>query len=159
MAAYNILVIDDDPSIARLIDYVLSAKGYSVRTANESRRGLALALSAPPDLILLDFMMPGKDGMELLADMRAIPELENIPVIMVTAQGVSEVVSQAVQYRISSFIVKPFSVAMLVERVMKLLPLETEAPAKPAAPPTPAPPAVNPPLTPPAGPEPKRGAE
>jgi len=118
-----VLVIDDDRVIVQLIETALSAKGYNVLTAFDARRGLALALSDPPGLILLDYGLPGKDGLALLKDMRAIPDLETVPVIMITARPSSELVNEVRHYRVSGFIAKPFDINLLVERVMRILPL------------------------------------
>lgn len=117
-----VLVIDDDREITHLIETALNANGYAVSVAFDARRGLALALSDPPGLILLDYGLPGKDGLALLKDLRATPDLENVPVIMITARPSSELVNEVKQYRVSGFIAKPFDISLLVERVMKALP-------------------------------------
>ncbi|MBI3240903.1 MAG: response regulator [Chloroflexi bacterium] len=121
-----VLIIDDDREIVHLIETTLSAKGYNLSAAFDARQGLALALSDPPDLILLDYGLPGKDGLALLKDLRATPDMENVPVIMITARPSSELVNEVRQYRVSGFIAKPFDIGLLVERVMKIVPLASD---------------------------------
>lgn len=118
----HILVIDDDRVILRLVEVTFLTKGYCVSTANNAQSGLMKALSETPDLILLDYMMRDRNGLELLKDLRAVPELSKLPVIMLTADGSSEVVSRAIQTGVNDYIVKPFNVKKLVERVKKWLP-------------------------------------
>lgn len=119
----KILVIDDDREIAHLIEVALGALGYQMEVAYDGRKGLALALAAPPDLVLLDYLLPGKDGFDCLRDMRSEPELKLTPVIMITGRGISDVVGLAIQYHVIDFIVKPFEIPTLTERVKKILPL------------------------------------
>jgi two-component system, chemotaxis family, chemotaxis protein CheY len=117
-----ILIIDDDREIVRLAEFVLKAKGYKIEVAFDARQGMAQAFSSPPDLILLDNRMPGRDGLALLKDIRALPDLERVPVIMLTGSSDPEIVSNAIQQRVNDFIVKPFDINMLVERVARLVP-------------------------------------
>lgn len=119
----KVLIIDDDRGIAKLAEFALHARGYDVQSAFDGRSGMAQACSDPPNLILLDYSLPGKDGIALLEDMRAIPDLEDTPVIMITGKGVKDLVQAALRYKICDFLVKPFEVSSLVDRVMKYLPL------------------------------------
>ncbi|MCJ7626272.1 MAG: response regulator [Anaerolineaceae bacterium] len=118
----HILVVDDDQIILRLVEATFLMKGYYVRTANNAKSGLVKALSETPDLILLDYMMPERNGLELLKDLRAVPELSDLPVIMLTADGSPEIVSRAIQTGVNDYIVKPINIPRLVERVQKWLP-------------------------------------
>lgn len=118
----GVLIIEDDDLTAHLVQIILSTRGYRVRTAPDARRGLALALKEEPDLILLDYMLPEQDGLELLADMRAMPELGTVPIIMITAAGRQEVVLRAIRTGATDFLVKPFDANVLVERVVKWAP-------------------------------------
>jgi DNA-binding response OmpR family regulator len=132
MANYQILLIDDDPVISQIAQRILEKKGYAVRVAADARKGLALALSYPPDLIVLDYMMPQKDGLSLLADIRALPELKEVPVIMMTGVSEQDVVSKAIQLGVTDFMVKPFYPPRLLERVQKHLPA-VEPPTRPGS--------------------------
>ncbi|HLF01364.1 MAG TPA: response regulator [Anaerolineales bacterium] len=122
MKVSTVLIVDDDREIVRLIETALSAKGYNVQMAYDARQGLALALSDPPDLILLDYYLPGKDGLALLRDLRAASNLTDVPVIMITARPSSELVNEVKQYDVASFLVKPFDIDLLIERVMRFAP-------------------------------------
>jgi len=117
----HILVIDDDHNIAEIMQLALRSGGYESEVAYDAREGMAKACQNPPKLILLDYNMPGKDGLSLLQDFRSIPELEAIPVIIVTALSIPDIVSQAVSMGISGFLVKPFDIATLLDRVKKAL--------------------------------------
>jgi DNA-binding response OmpR family regulator len=123
MANYQILIIDDDPVISQIAQRILEKKGYAVRVAMDARKGLALALTYPPNLIVLDYMMPQKDGLMLLADIRATPELKEVPVIMMTGVSEQDIVAKAIQLGVTDFMVKPFYPPRLLERVQKHLPL------------------------------------
>ena len=81
----SILVVDDQPANLRAVSALLSRHGYDVRTANNGEEALALAVSAVPDLLLLDMMMPGMDGFDLLLRMQAEPPLAMLPAIFLTA--------------------------------------------------------------------------
>ncbi len=126
MLAPKILVIDDDPSIGNLIEFTLSAKGYDVRVAQDPRIGMGMALSDPPHLILLDYLLPGRDGLEFLRDIRTFADLQDTQVIMITGKGSRETVMEARQYRVVDFIAKPFEINLLVERVVQRVPLPGE---------------------------------
>jgi two-component system alkaline phosphatase synthesis response regulator PhoP len=115
----KILVVDDDPSILELIKVTLKVKGYTVFVANEARLGLNIMLKELPDLAIIDYMMPDRDGLSLLKDIRTIPEFKNTPIIMLTGSREPEVVAKAILYGVSDFVVKPFKVLGLLKRVEK----------------------------------------
>ena len=81
----SILVIDDTPANLSLLNQLLRTH-YRVRLANSGARGLELAVSAPPDLILLDIMMPDMDGYEVFRRLKALPETAGVPIIFLTAK-------------------------------------------------------------------------
>ncbi len=127
MLAPKILVIDDDPSIGKLIDFTLSLKGYDVRVTQDPRIGMGMALSDPPHLILLDYLLPGQDGLKFLKDLRTFPDLQDTLVIMITGKGSRATVMEARQYRVADFIAKPFEINLLVDRVAQRVPLPDES--------------------------------
>jgi two-component system alkaline phosphatase synthesis response regulator PhoP len=86
----RVLVIDDDTSFLELADVALTEQGLDVRLAADARSGLMEALREPPDVILLDIMLPGEDGIDLLEALRAEPETHDIPVVACTALGERE---------------------------------------------------------------------
>jgi two-component system, chemotaxis family, chemotaxis protein CheY len=114
-----ILVVDDDPTIVDIMQLVLRSGGYETESAYNARDGMAKACSNTPDLILLDYNMPGKDGLALLQDMRSIPELVKVPIIIVTALSIPEIVTQALALGVAGFLVKPFDLETLLKHVKK----------------------------------------
>jgi DNA-binding response OmpR family regulator len=117
-----ILVIDDDREIATLIQFTLEARGYRVKIAYDALHGMGMICTETPSLILLDHRLPKKQGLELLKDIRSMPELEHVPIIMMTGSSQPELVSQAIHQRVNDFIIKPFDITLLVERVGKWFP-------------------------------------
>ena len=117
----RILTIDDGVEITQLITMLLTANGYAVDVAWNGRDGVLQAMKQAPDLILLDYMMPDKDGLTVLHEMRQIPGLEDIPVIMLTAIANSEVIQEAVKLNICDYILKPFALNALLERIAKYI--------------------------------------
>jgi DNA-binding response OmpR family regulator len=83
----TILIIDDDPDYRNPLAHVLGAAGYRVRCACDGAQGLAMASEEPPDLILLDFIMPSKDGLEVAHEIRQQTALQRVPIIALTAFG------------------------------------------------------------------------
>jgi two-component system phosphate regulon response regulator PhoB len=82
-----ILVIEDEEDIRELIRYNLVKEGYVVLTANSGEEGLRMARAVKPQLVVLDLMLPGKDGLQLCREMKSDAALREIPVVMVTARG------------------------------------------------------------------------
>lgn len=110
----RILVVEDDAAIARIEQDFLSISGYEVTVAADGERGLQEALSGRYDLILLDLMLPGMDGLELC---RQIRERVNIPILMVTAKGEETDKIMGFGLGADDYITKPFSAMELVARV------------------------------------------
>jgi two-component system alkaline phosphatase synthesis response regulator PhoP len=81
----NALVIDDEPDVTRYLEILLSDNGWQVRTANSGERGLELASEEPPDVVLLDLMMPERGGLSTLVAFRKDERLQDVPVVLVTA--------------------------------------------------------------------------
>ena len=87
MANEKILVVDDEEHIIELIKYNLISTGYQVITCNNGIDAVNLAVDEKPNLVLLDLMIPGKDGYEVCKDIRSKHEIKNIPIIMLTAKN------------------------------------------------------------------------
>jgi len=119
METKRILVIDDDHNICDIMQLILSSSGYEAETAYNARDGMAKACNNPPDLILLDYSMPGKDGLSLMKDFRTIPDLEKIPVVIVSAISLPELVSAALAEGVADYLVKPFDLKTLLKKVEK----------------------------------------
>jgi DNA-binding response OmpR family regulator len=112
----TVLVVEDDPSVRGLLQTLLSAEGYSVATASDGLAGLVKATSTSPALVLLDLMMPDLGGVRVLEEMRDDPELQDIPVIVVTGK-IDAVPSMRDLLGEDNVFLKPFAVGELLSRV------------------------------------------
>lgn len=122
-----ILVVEDDAAIRRGVVDMLRFNGYSVHEAADGKAGLDLALAVDSDLVLLDIMMPGMDGMEVLAELRkSRPEQ---PVIFLTARGEEEDRVRGLRLGADDYVVKPFGIDELIARVEAVL---RRSPARPS---------------------------
>ena len=119
----KILIIDDDQSITNMLEFLLESRGYDVSSAHDSLTGVGMACSNTPNLILLDYGLPDKDGLAFLKHIREFEDLRDTPVIMITARGMKEIITKSLQLGVVDFIVKPFEIENLVERVVNWAPL------------------------------------
>jgi len=115
----RILVIDDDPAITSLLKRGLAYEGFAVDTATSGVEGLAIARERPSDLVILDVMMPGLDGLEVLRRLRAADE--DLPVLMLTAKDASADQVQGLESGADDYVVKPFTFEVLLARIHSLL--------------------------------------
>lgn len=113
----RILVVDDQPANLKAVSGLLSRHGYEVATASEGEQAVEAARAQPPDLLLLDMMMPGMDGFELLAELRRHPELQQLPVIFLTAAQDRELLLRAFAAGAVDYVTKPFIPEELLARV------------------------------------------
>jgi DNA-binding response OmpR family regulator len=118
----KILIIDDEADFCYFIKQNLEAAGaFDVGTCSESSQGLENARQLRPDLILLDIMMPIKDGFTVLRELKADELTWTIPVIMLTAKGDSQSVFEGKQYHAVDYIIKPFEIKELLRYIKKSL--------------------------------------
>jgi adenylate cyclase len=115
----TILAVDDQPANLRLLDAVLSPRGYEVMTASSGEQALELLRSSRVDLVLLDIVMPGIDGYEVCRRIRSAPETAFLPVVMITASGHQEK-TRAIEAGADDFVSKPFDQSELLARVASL---------------------------------------
>ena len=117
----RILVVDDDPYVLELLSRYFG-KQYDVVEARDGPGALAAATkSPPPDLVLLDIMMPGIDGLGVAHRLRMVPELRHVPIIFVTAKDGPMDVIKGIQAGAHSYVTKPFNLHDLKEKVEKAL--------------------------------------
>jgi CheY-like chemotaxis protein len=119
----SILIVDDDPEIVRLFDRMLRSmnKGYVIRKAYSGLEGLALMRSSPPDLVILDLLMPNVDGLAVIQHMKHTEALANIPVVMVSARGASEAITPVSNGRLSVYKAEGFQPMELIRCVESLV--------------------------------------
>lgn len=122
----KVLVVDDESDILELLKYNLSKEGYDVKTASNGIKGVEIAKSFVPDLILLDIMMPKQDGVETCRQIREIPELANVFVIFLTAR--SEEYSEVAAFEMGAddYITKPIKPRALMSRINALFRRESK---------------------------------
>ncbi len=118
----SILVVEDDPDVSALIEHRLRAAGHSVTVEVDGEAGLAAARSAPHDLIMLDWMMPRRTGLEVCVELRSDPTFASTKILMLTARAQEIDVERALAAGASAYVTKPFSPRELAARVDALMP-------------------------------------
>ena len=123
----KVVYIEDDPGMIDLVSMILSRRGYAVKGAHGGRSGLELISQDPPDLILLDLMMPGMDGWEVYQQLKASEHSRKIPVIIVTAkaQAIDRVLGLHIA-KVDDYIAKPFRPQELLDSIDAVLSHSTE---------------------------------
>ncbi len=121
MVKEKILVIEDDPDILELLQYNLERAGYKVRNAMHGETGLKEAEGYEPDLIILDIMLPGMDGLNVCKKLRQKEKTSSIPIIMLTAKGEESDVVAGLELGADDYVTKPFSPNELVARMRAVL--------------------------------------
>ena len=117
----TILVIDDERDLLELVRYNLEKEGYDAICAADGETGLAIAAKHKPALVLLDLMMPGKDGLEVCRQLRADHRTNRVPIIMLTAKATEADRVVGLELGADDYIIKPFSPRELVARVKAVL--------------------------------------
>ncbi|MEM1027413.1 MAG: response regulator [Planctomycetota bacterium] len=121
MPDLKVLLVEDERDLLELLKYNLDREGYDVLTAETGEDGLKLVRSQPPDLILLDLMLPSMDGLEVCRSLKARAETADIPVIMLTAKGEESDIVQGLELGADDYITKPFSPRILMARIKAVL--------------------------------------
>ncbi|MDD5260176.1 MAG: response regulator [bacterium] len=122
MAKRMVLIIDDEVSFAEMVKLNLEdTEDYEVRTEYKGADGVKTAMEFDPDLILLDIMLPDKDGFDVLKDLKENEKTKSIPIIMLTALKSDPVKFKAATLYAEEFMVKPVTVRMLVEKIEEVL--------------------------------------
>jgi two-component system phosphate regulon response regulator PhoB len=121
MAEERILVVDDEPDILSILVYQLSREGYRVSTAVNGQSAITAAVDDPPDLVVLDLMLPIVDGYEVLQTLRRHERTASVPVLLLTARREEEERIKGFEFGADDYVMKPFSARELTLRVKALL--------------------------------------
>ena len=117
----HVLLIEDEPNIIEAIRFLLTRDGWTVDSHSDGTDAVDVIRKANADLVILDMMLPGKSGMDILRDMRDQPELADMPVLMLTARGQARDRDMAERAGVSRFMTKPFSNAEVLSAVRDLV--------------------------------------
>jgi two-component system alkaline phosphatase synthesis response regulator PhoP len=121
MAKEKILVVDDEEDILELLKYNLSREGYRVSCTTSGEKTLSLVERETPDLILLDLMLPGMDGLEVARRLKDKSHAKNVPIVMLTAKGEEADIVTGLELGADDYVTKPFSPRILLARVRAVL--------------------------------------
>jgi two-component system alkaline phosphatase synthesis response regulator PhoP len=121
MAKENILIVDDEEDVLELVRYNLDKNGYNTETATTGEEALTKARAKLPDLVILDLMLPGIDGLGVCKKLKSDTKTQNIPIIMLTAKGEEIDIVTGLELGADDYVTKPFSPKVLVARVRKIL--------------------------------------
>jgi DNA-binding response OmpR family regulator len=117
----TVLVVDDDPVILQLLQVNFEMEGFVVLLAADGEEGLAVCRAERPDIVVSDVMMPRKSGLELLAELKDDPDINDIPVLLLTAKAQTTDVSAGIDAGADDYVTKPFEPLDLVDRVNRLI--------------------------------------
>lgn len=117
----KILIVDDNPVIVEMLQRKLEKEGFEVRGCVESVKAEDVCLEDKPDLIILDILMPGKTGWDVMLDLKANPETASIPVIVSTVKNRPEDVEKSKQLKAADYIAKPYVFGDLMEKIGRIL--------------------------------------
>lgn len=116
----HVVLVEDEINIAEAIRFLLSNEGWRVETLANGTSAYEVIRNASPDLVILDVMLPGKSGFEILHDLRSDADLEALPILMLTARGQARDRDMAEKAGVSRFMTKPFSNTEMLEAVRTL---------------------------------------
>ncbi|HEU4371291.1 MAG TPA: response regulator [Methylomirabilota bacterium] len=122
MAKPRVLIVEDEPHIVLSLEFLLQRAGYETATATDGDEGLALVRRLQPDVVLLDIMLPKRNGYAVCQAIKADPGLRAIPVIMLSAKGQEVEVLKGLELGAASYVTKPFGNADILEAIRAVLP-------------------------------------
>lgn len=120
-ASAHVLVVEDEEALAQVLKYNLEKEGYRVTTAADGEEALMLAAEAPPDLVVLDWMLPKAPGIEVCRRLRARQETRNTPIVMLTARTEESDLIRGLDVGADDYITKPFSMSELLARLRAVM--------------------------------------
>jgi DNA-binding response OmpR family regulator len=116
----HVVLVEDEVNIAEAIRFLLGRDGWRVETLANGAKAVEVIRNAAPDLVVLDVMLPGKTGFEILQELRADPKFQSLPILMLTARGQARDREMALKAGVSQFMTKPFSNAEMLDAVRAL---------------------------------------
>ena len=119
----HVLLVEDELNIIEALRFLLSREGWHVDTHSDGATAVATIRAMRPTLVILDYMLPGKSGLDILIELREDPEFETLPVLMLTARGQNRDREQAEKAGVSRFMTKPFSNTEVITAVRDLVQL------------------------------------
>lgn len=119
--SHRVLVVDDEPDVVMIIKTTLQAEGYDVVSANNGKDALEEAFETRPDLIVLDVMMPGMTGFDVLKELKANESTATVPIVMLTGVSEKSKIQEAIQSGIDYYVVKPFDFDDLLSKIKQAL--------------------------------------
>ena len=117
----RILLVEDDEHIGFILRFLLERNGFAVDQATDGRQALERLRLAPPDLVLMDIMLPYHDGLEVLSQLRRLPAWDTLPVLMLTAKAREADIVRALDLGAVDYVTKPFQPEEVLARVRRLL--------------------------------------
>jgi two-component system alkaline phosphatase synthesis response regulator PhoP len=134
MAKQSILVVEDEDDIRELLRYNLAKEGYQVTGSASGEEALKAIRVSLPDLLLLDLMLPGMDGLEVCRFLRQDPQTRNLPIVMLTAKGEEADIVAGLELGADDYVTKPFSLRVLLARLRAVLRRRSTPPPSETAP-------------------------
>ena len=119
--ATKIMIVEDDPDICEILEYNLEQEGFDVVIFHDGKQALESITKEPPDLLLLDLMLPGINGLEIARTIRKDERMFNIPIIMITARSQEMDILQGLEFGADDYITKPFRPREVIARIKALL--------------------------------------
>lgn len=116
----HVLLVEDEVNIIEAIRFLLTRDGWHVEAHGDGGTAIARIRERSPDLVILDVMLPGKNGLDILRELRSDPDYTNLPVLMLTARGQDQDRDLAAQVGVSRFMTKPFSNSDVLDAVREL---------------------------------------
>ncbi len=117
----KVLIVDDEPNIVISLEFLMKREGFEVSVARDGEEALAKVAEVMPDVVLLDVMMPRKNGLEVCQQLRADPAYQQTRIVMLTAKGRDTEVAKGLALGADAYMTKPFATKELVAEVRRLL--------------------------------------
>lgn len=121
MSKERVVIVEDEPHIVLSLEFLLLREGYEVASAADGEEGLALVRRLRPDVVLLDIMMPKRNGYQVCQAIKSDPDLASIPIIMLSAKGQEVEILKGLELGASAYVTKPFGNAEVLEAIRAAL--------------------------------------